>query len=124
MNPLAMILKMLKVNITPEQIAQLEAIIPQIPGRAVEIIQYVNNTANDLTLRMGNLERNQVINRSILLGIADGVEKLVSELSGEGTRPAGVGSTQRLLENGELNKLPGSLAEADNPIHRHGEIEG
>jgi len=54
---LSTIAKMLGVNISPEDIAKVEAIIPQIPGRAVEVINTVNAAVVNYHERMVTLEK-------------------------------------------------------------------
>jgi hypothetical protein len=39
---LQMMLKALGIGITPEQVAQLEIVLPQIPGKAAELITIFN----------------------------------------------------------------------------------
>jgi DNA repair exonuclease SbcCD nuclease subunit len=49
---LGMILKMLGVKVAPEQLAQLEAIIPQIPAKISEVIAYLNGAIKNFDDRL------------------------------------------------------------------------
>lgn len=81
---LGMLLKMLGVKISPEDLAKVEAIIPQIPARAQQLIAFANN----LDARLKSVERKQVEILEALHG------------SDSDTRPAGAGATQRAIEHG------------------------
>ena len=83
---LSAILKMLGVRITPEQTVMIETIIPQIPAKAMAIIQAVN----DFGERQKRLEENQAEMRRMLFTI---LEELSGKYSGD-TRPAGIGLVQ------------------------------
>ena len=103
---LSTILKVLGVKITPEQVAQLEVAIPQIPQRAVQIIEHVNGMVARMDKRFQDLH-NEVIklrqkNEFLLVSIQDIQTTLdvivVQTLGDDVIRTAGGGATGRLLE--------------------------
>lgn len=108
------ILKALGIKITPEQAAQLEVVIPQIPARAAEVIQLVNVTAGEMIRRIDSIEQRQImiLNRiemlqSTVRDSQDILDVLVVQTSSDSsTRAAGMGGAGRLLVMGEVDKLP------------------
>jgi hypothetical protein len=57
---LSTILKVLGVKITPEQVAELELVIPQIPSRAAQLINYVNNSVGDVSMKLSGIMEAQI----------------------------------------------------------------
>lgn len=53
---LIMMLKALGVEITPEQIAMIQAIIPQIPGKINEAAEIINRTLQNFDARLRAIE--------------------------------------------------------------------
>ncbi len=52
-----MLLKALGVNITPEQAAMVEALIPQIPAKLNQVVVSVNSSMENFDQRLKTLER-------------------------------------------------------------------
>lgn len=111
---LSTILKLLGIKITPEQIAQLEIVIPQIPARAVEIIKFINQTAASMDARLSAVETRQgmILQKLDFLqagmrDMQDTLDVLVVQTNTDGImRPAGMGSMGKLLEMGKLEEIP------------------
>jgi hypothetical protein len=120
------ILKVLGVKITPEQVAQLETVLPQIPQRAVEVIRYVNQTAADVAVRLEALERSAEMTRSVVNGMAETLERIEMRLDTDDTKvyPAGTGAMQRLLEEGRTDLLPSRLEEQQNNVNGFSGVGG
>ena len=112
---------MLGVKITPEQVAALEKIIPQIPARAVEIIQFVNATAAQMDMRLKAVEELQQLTlrklELLTVLIQDAQVTLdvlvVQTTTDDIVRTAGSGATGRLLEI-HREQLPERLEESIN----------
>ena len=103
---LGLLLKMLGVKVTPEQIAAIEAIIPQIPGKIQQTINVINAALQNFDERLQILEDRQLKHRDWLENRLMILEyRLLEEYAGrndgdEGSdiRPAGIGATQRAIE--------------------------
>lgn len=88
---LGTVVKMLGIKVPPETVAQIEAIIPQLPARANQVIQVVNSSLQNFDERLRALEAGQREILEVLHGRTDN------------DKPAGVGHTQLALERGSLN---------------------
>jgi hypothetical protein len=95
MNGLAMMLKAFGVNVSPEHIAAVEVLIPQIPAKLQEAVSYINGNITRFDLRMKALESAhdaslQLLEdiRKELHGIADssGTKSVSRPGTGTGTR--------------------------------------
>ena len=91
---LDLILKMLGVKVAPETVAQIEAVLPQLPSKIQEVIAMVNTAIQQGDKRLWILEEQmklirvsqEIILEAVLNGRTD---------SGGDTRPAGIGATER-----------------------------
>lgn len=92
---LGLLLKMLGVKVTPEQIAAIEAIIPQIPGKIQQTINVINAALQNFDARLRALEQNQLIILKQLEDIRDGGRNNSDD--GGDIRPAGIGATERAI---------------------------
>jgi hypothetical protein len=102
---LTAILRVLGVKITPEQIAQLEAIIPQIPARSKAIIEAVNQMIERNDAKMDAIVQQQQAIRAkfdfmsqALLDIQSCLDVIVAQTNDDVVRSAGAGGTGKLLE--------------------------
>ena len=82
---------MLGVKVTPEQVAAIEAIIPQIPGKIQQTINVVNAALQNFDERLRNIEANQFLVLSLLEDLRNG--RIDSDNGGD-TRAAGIGATE------------------------------
>ena len=71
---LAIILKALGVKIAPESAAQIQALIPQIPGKVNELIKYNVDAVKRLDERLEGIERRQHL-------IMDALNQIKEQLS-------------------------------------------
>jgi hypothetical protein len=102
---LTAILRVLGVKITPEQIAQLEVIIPQIPARSKAIIEAVNQMIERNDAKMDAIVQQQQAIRAkfdfmsqALLDIQNCLDVIVAQTNDDVVRSAGAGGTGKLLE--------------------------
>jgi len=103
---LGLLLKMLGVKVTPEQIAAIEAIIPQIPGKIQQTINVVNAALQNFDERLRVLEDRQLKHREWLesrlllleFRILEEYARRNDGDNGSDIRPAGIGATQRTIE--------------------------
>jgi len=86
---LGMLLKMLGVKISPEDLAKIEATIPQLP----KIVQQMITVVNGFDERLRLIELSQLTHDKILLRILEGVENARSDSSSD-IRAAGIGATE------------------------------
>jgi cystathionine beta-lyase family protein involved in aluminum resistance len=59
---LSPILKMLGIKVTEQDVANVEALIPQIPAKATEIVVFVNNAVTNFHQRLEALEKTEAMN--------------------------------------------------------------
>jgi hypothetical protein len=67
MTGLSMVLKGLGINFKPEHVATIEALIPQIPAKAVEIVTTVNTFLQAMDARQKEVE-SRLIELTALIG--------------------------------------------------------
>ncbi len=94
------ILKMLGIKVSEQDIANVEALIPQIPAKASEIVIFVNNAVTNFHERLVALEKGQQeILKELRNGRTESESRPTDSISGSepGTRPNGNGSGQHLL---------------------------
>lgn len=90
---LSLLLKALGVKITREQVAAIEAMIPQIPGKIQEVIGIINNSLQNFDSRLKILEQ-----QIELLRVEVRIYGSRDDSDDDGvTKPAGIGATQRTL---------------------------
>ena len=109
---LDLILKMLGVKVAPETVAQIEAVLPQLPSKIQGVIALVNAAVQNFDERIKDIEFNQrsayeeMQRRDRILtdwleGRLNGLESQLGRIedgrtdSGGDTRPAGTGATER-----------------------------
>lgn len=73
------ILKMLGIKVSDQDIANLEALIPQIPSKATEIVIFVNNAVTNFHERLLAIEKSQ--------------QEILEQLRGKRNAPNGVGGS-------------------------------
>ncbi len=91
---LGLLLKMLGVKVTPEQVAMIEAIIPQVPGKIQQIVAVVNGSLQNFDMRLRALEENQRALMTICIRLLE-VINAGSGSSSDTTISAGIGATER-----------------------------
>lgn len=89
------ILKMLGIKVSEQDIANIEQLIPQIPGKATEIVLFINNAVTNFHQRLQAIE---VTQQEILKELRHGRTE-PNNLSGSdpATGTNGNGSGQHLL---------------------------
>jgi hypothetical protein len=106
---LGLLLKMLGVKIAPEQIAQIEALLPQLPGKLQEIIGVVNSSLQNVDHRLRAIEAQIMLLNTAITAQNEFLIKLVEVQNGgrpygdnDGdARPAGIGATERANGRGD-----------------------
>ncbi len=91
---LGLLLKMLGVKVTPEQVAMIEAIIPQVPGKIQQIVTVINGSLHNFDQRLRALEENQRALMTVCIRLLE-VINAGSDSSGDTALPAGSGATER-----------------------------
>jgi hypothetical protein len=95
---LAFVLKALGIKIAPEQISMIEAVIPQLPAKAVEVVGVVNRALVNFDQRLAALEENQ---RNLMMVCLQLLEVInVGPDSGDTAIPAGTGEHAVSVING------------------------
>ncbi len=98
---LGLLLKMLGVKVTPEQIAMIEAIIPQIPGRIQQAVTVINGSLQNFDQRLKAIEEALAAQNALLIGVMGAINGRQDD--GDSAIPAGIGATQRAY-NGRTDR--------------------
>jgi len=88
---------MLGVKIPPETVAQIEAIVPQLPAKIQEIIGVVNSTLQNFDKRLKAIETALAAQNELLVKLLE-VYNGRTDSGGDSAIPAGTGATQRIIE--------------------------
>ena len=88
---LSFIMRALGIKITPEQCAQIEAIIPQIPAKIQEIVIAVNGSLRNFDERLKIIEATQ----RVIVEVLCDVRRKLDDSDGDNARPAGRGDNER-----------------------------
>ncbi len=90
---LGLLLKMLGVKVTPEQVAMIEAIIPQVPGKIQQVVTVINGSLQNFDHRLRALETQESLNAACLVRILEILEH--GRNDNDNTLSAGTGATER-----------------------------
>lgn len=95
---LGALLKMLGIKVPPEVVKQIEAMIPQLPGKVQETIVLINAAVQNFDGRLRQIELVQKGHSSLLVSILEELHGQRNNRDSDDARPAGIGATQRELE--------------------------